>query len=166
MKRTALAILFAIPLAASTQAAELMSTEYTISTDAAMQVAGAALAACRKENQNVSVTVVDHAGRVKAQIRDDRAAPHTMEHSMRKAYTALSYRMPSAEYGKRAAEAKGVAIGPQLLPNITTAAGGVPIKIGAHVVGAVGVSRTPGSAGGGEGDAKCAQQGISDVLKD
>ena len=168
MKRTALAILVAaaVPLATPVPAAELMSTEYTISTDAAMQIAGAALAACRKENQNVSVTVVDHAGRVKAQIRDDRAAPHTMEHSMRKAYTALSYRMPSAEYGKRAAEAKGVAIGPQLLPNITTAAGGVPIKIGTHVVGAVGVSGTPSSAGGGEGDAKCAQQAITDVLKD
>jgi uncharacterized protein GlcG (DUF336 family) len=114
----------------------------------------------------VSVTVVDHAGRVKAQIRDDNAAPHTMEHSMRKAYTALSYKMPSAVYGRRAAEAKGVAIGPQLLPNITTAAGGIPIKIGAHVVGAVGVSGTPATAGGGEGDEKCAQQGIANVFKD
>jgi len=110
--------------------------------------------------------VVDAWGRTRVSIRDDGAAPHTAEHSFRKAYTALSYRMPSAEYGKRAAEAKGVAIGPQLLPNITTAAGGVPIKIGTHVVGAVGVSGTPSSAGGGEGDAKCAQQGITDVLKD
>jgi uncharacterized protein GlcG (DUF336 family) len=131
-----------------------------------MQVAGAALAACRKENQNVSVTIVDHVGRVKAQVRDDRAAPHTMEHSMRKAYTALSYKMPSSQYGKRAAEAKGVAIGPQLLPNITTAAGGVPIKLGAHLLGAVGVSGTPSSAGGGEGDEKCAQAGIDHVFKD
>jgi len=48
------------------------------------------------------VTVVDEAVRVKAAVRYDGAAPHTAEHSYRKAYTALSYRMPSADYGKRA----------------------------------------------------------------
>ena len=136
-------------------------SEQTLSADAALRAATAALAACREDKQNVSVTVVDHAGRIKAQVRDDGAAPHTLEHSFRKAYTALSYKMPSADYGKRAAEAKGVAIGPQLLPNITTAAGGVPIKLGAGVVGAVGVSGTPSSAGGGEHDAKCAQAGAA-----
>ena len=51
--------------------------------------------------------MVDAAGRVKASLRDDGAAPHTAEHSMRKAYTALSYKTPSAEYGKRVREAKG-----------------------------------------------------------
>jgi uncharacterized protein GlcG (DUF336 family) len=64
----------------------------------------------------VSVTVVDAAGRVKASLRDDGAAPHTAEHSMRKAYTALSYKTPSAEYGKRAQEAKGIAIGRSCCP--------------------------------------------------
>jgi uncharacterized protein GlcG (DUF336 family) len=103
---------------------------------------------------------------MKASVRDDGAAPHTAEHSFRKAYTALSYRMPSADYGKRAAESKGVAIGPQLLPNITTAAGGVPVKAGNATIGAVGVSGTPRSAGGGEGDAKCAEAGIARIAKD
>jgi uncharacterized protein GlcG (DUF336 family) len=147
----------------SAGAAELMLHEQTITTDAAMQVVGAALAACRGESQKVSVTVVDHAGRIKAQVRDDGAAPHTLEHSFRKAYTALSYKMPSAQYGKRAKDSGG-AIGPQLLPNITTAAGGMPIRIGAHLIGAVGVSGTPSSAGGGEHDEKCAQQGIVKAL--
>jgi uncharacterized protein GlcG (DUF336 family) len=45
----------------------------------------------------MSVTVVDAAGRVKAALRDDGSAPHTFEHSMRKAYTAVSYKTPSAE---------------------------------------------------------------------
>jgi uncharacterized protein GlcG (DUF336 family) len=158
-----------LALAASTLAiaahaeTSLVAQEPTISADAALQAASAALAACRADNQKVAVTVVDHAGRVKAQVRDDGAAPHTAEHSFRKAYTALSYKMPSAEYGKRAAEAKGIAIGPQLLPNITSAAGGVPIKAGANVVGAIGVSGTPSSGGGGEHDAKCAQQGAAKV---
>ena len=146
--------------------ADGVMNEATISTDAAIEAARAALAKCRADGEKTSVTVVDHAGRQKVVLRDDGAAPHTAEHSFRKAYTALSYKTPSADYGKRAGEAKGVAIGPQLLPNITTAAGGVPIKVGGAVVGAIGVSGTPGSRGGGEHDAGCAQAGAAKVAKE
>jgi uncharacterized protein GlcG (DUF336 family) len=140
-------------------------TETSVSADAALEIAAAALAQCRKEGHKVSVTVVDHTGRVKASVRDDGAAPHSVEHSLRKAYTALTYKSTSAEYGKRAAERPAGAIGPLLLANITTAAGGVPMRVSNVVVGAVGVSGTPGSAGGGEGDAKCAEAGIAKALK-
>jgi len=146
-------------------AADAVVNDPTVSADAAMEIASAALAACRKEGQKVSVTVVDATGRVKVTVRDDGSAPHTAEHSMRKAYTALSYKTPSAEYGKRAQEAKGIAIGPQLLPNITTAAGGIPLRANNAVIGAVGVSGTPSAAGGGEGDAKCAEAGASKIAK-
>ena len=156
MKRIAILLAFA-----ATPAFAQVANEPTISADAALDIVAGALRHCRAEGQKVSVTVVDAAGRVKASVRDDGAAPHTGEHSMRKAYTALSYKVPSAEYGKRAQEAKGIAIGPQLLPNITTAAGGIPIRHGNAVIGAVGVSGTPGSAGGGEHDAKCAEAGIA-----
>ena len=142
-----------------------VANEPTISADAALEALHAALKQCRADGQKVSVTVVDAAGRVKASLRDDGAAPHTAEHSMRKAYTALSYKTPSAEYGKRAREAKGIAIGPQLLPNITTAAGGDPIRVNDVVVGAIGVSGTPSSAGGGEHDAKCAAAGVAKIAK-
>jgi uncharacterized protein GlcG (DUF336 family) len=156
--------LVALPLAQAR--AQSVVNEPMLSTDAALEAATAALRQCRKDGQHVSVTVVDAAGRIKASVRDDGAAPHTAEHSFRKAYTALSYRMPSAEYGKRAAQAKGIAIGPQLLPNITTASGGVPLKAGEAIIGAIGVSGTPGSSGGGEHDATCAQAGAERVAKD
>src|SRR3954463_13876615 len=100
-------------------AATALLNELALSMDGAMQAAQGALAACRKEGQHVSVTVVDAAGRPKGGLRDDGAAPHTAEHSYRKAYTAVSYRMPSAEVGKRAEQVKGANIGPQLLPNMT-----------------------------------------------
>ena len=145
--------------------AQAVVNESSISADAALQVAAAALAQCRKDGQKVSVTVVDAAGRPKAMVRDDGAAPHTAEHSFRKAYTALSYKTPSADYGKRAKDSGG-AIGPQLLPNITTAAGGVPIRTAGAVVGAVGVSGTPGKDGGGEHDAKCAEAGVIKIATD
>ena len=159
--KTGFALLAALAFAAPAVAQTM--NEVTVSTDAAIQVATAALAACRADGQKVSVTVVDHAGREKVRLRDDGAAPHTEVHSFRKAYTALSYRMPSGEYGKRVKELSS--IGPVLLPNITTAAGVVPIHAGDRVVGAVGISGTPGSAGGGEHDAKCAAAGIQKVFK-
>jgi uncharacterized protein GlcG (DUF336 family) len=149
-------------VAAAPVVAQPIVNEATISADAALQIATGALAQCRQDGQKVTVSVVDHAGREKVRVRDDGASPHSEVHAFRKAYTALTYRMPSAEYGKRAAESKG-AIGPQLLPNITTAAGGVPIRSGDRVVGAVGVSGTPGNAGGGEHDAKCAEAGIQKI---
>lgn len=145
--------------------AAAVANEPSISADAALQAAHAALDACRKDGQKVAVSVVDASGRLKAQVRDDGAAPHTAEHSFRKAYTALTYHEPSAEIGKRAAQAKGLTIGPLLLPNITTAAGGVPVKADGAAIGAVGVSGTPGSAGGGEHDAKCAAAGVEAVSK-
>jgi len=146
---------------AAQAAAQNVVNEATVSTDAALQIASAALAQCRADGQKVTVSVVDHAGREKIRVRDDGAAPHTEVHSFRKAYTAATYRMPSAEYAKRVTELR--ALGPVLLPNITTAAGGVPIRAGERVIGAVGISGTPGSAGGGEHDAKCAEAGIAKV---
>jgi len=145
--------------------AAVVANEPSISADAALAAAHAALEACRKDGQKVAVSVVDASGRLKAQVRDDGAAPHTSEHSFRKAYTALTYHEPSAAIGKRAAQAKGLTIGPLLLPNMTTAAGGVPVKADGATIGAVGVSGTPGSAGGGEHDAKCAAAGAEAASK-
>ena len=158
--KTRIALLASLAFAAPA-AAQTVVNEATISTDAALQIASAALAQCRQDGQKVTISVVDHAGREKLRVRDDGAAPHTEVHSFRKAYTALSYKMTSGEYGKRAAEQR--VMGPQLLPNISGAAGGVPIRSGDRVIGAVGISGTPGSAGGGEHDAKCAEAGIAKV---
>ena len=94
------AILAALPCATS---AQTLVTERTLSVNAAMEMATAALEACRKHETQVTITVLDHAGRTKVVLRDDGANPHSVEHSLRKAYTALTYRMPSSEYGKRAA---------------------------------------------------------------
>src|SRR5947208_3090465 len=113
MKSThALYVCAAVALSFSTAApAQTLIQEPTISADAAQELATTALAYCRKEGHKVSITVLDNAGRPKATLRDDGAAPHSYEHSLRKAYTALTYNMPSAEYGKRAAANPG-AIGP------------------------------------------------------
>jgi uncharacterized protein GlcG (DUF336 family) len=165
--KVAFTLLLAAPGAAAAQA---LVTEQSISTDAALELAGTALQACRKHGSRVSITVLDAAGRTKVSVRDDGAAPHSVEHSLRKAYTALTYRMPSGDYGKRAAGSFPGSHGPLHLANITTSAGGLPIFAGSTLVGAVGISGTPGAGGaggggGGAADAACAQAGIDRIAK-
>jgi len=144
--------------------------ERSISVSAAMELATAALEACRKHGSQVTITVLDHAGRTKVVLRDDGSNPHSVEHSFRKAYTALTYRMPSGQYGKRATGNFPASHGPLHLAHITTAAGGLPITAGNTVVGAIGISGTPGSGGAGAGgggtaDEACAQAGIDRISK-
>jgi uncharacterized protein GlcG (DUF336 family) len=78
--------------------------------------------------------------------------------------------MPSGEYGKRATGSFPASHGALHLPNIATAAGGLPIFIDKTLIGAVGISGTPGAGGAGAGgggtaDAACAQAGIDRILK-
>ena len=146
------------------EGAQTLVTERTLSVDAAQEVARGALEQCRKDGHKVTVTVLDHAGRTKVVLRDDGSRPHSVEHSLRKAYTALTYNTPSAEYGKRAA-ANTAGTGPLHLANITTAGGGLPIRAGNVTVGAIGISGSAGSQGisGGVFDEKCAQAGIDRI---
>ena len=146
------------------ESAQTLINERTLSVDAALEVATAALANCRPHGVPVTITVIDHAARVKVVLRDDGANLHSSEHSFRKAYTALTYGMPSGEYGKRAAANPGSA-GPLHLANITTAAGGLPIRAGNTIVGAIGISGTPGEKGGGTADEGCAKVGIERISK-
>ena len=143
-------------------AADTLISERNISADAAMEMAHAALAACRHHGSVVTITILDRADRVVVSVRDDGASPHSVEHSLRKAHTALTYNMPSSEYGKGAVANPGSA-GALHLANITTAAGGLPIRAGNTLVGAIGISGTPGAKGGGGADEGCAKAGIEKI---
>jgi uncharacterized protein GlcG (DUF336 family) len=146
-------------------AAQALVSERTISASAAQEAARVALEQCRKEGHRVTVTVLDHAARTKVVLRDDGASPHSLQHSLNKAYTALTYREPSGDYGKRAASNFPASAGALNLEKIATAAGGLPIRAGNDVVGAIGVSGSRGSANapGGATDTKCAQAGIERI---
>ena len=157
------AIAAAVALAAvQAMAADALINERQISTDAALEMAQTALAACRKHGSIVTITILDRADRVVVSVRDNGASPHSVEHSLRKAHTALTYNMPSSQYGKGAAANPGSA-GTLHLANITTAAGGLPIHAGDTLVGAIGISGTPGAKGGGTADEECAKAGIEKI---
>src|SRR3954469_8663919 len=128
-----------------------------LSAAMAFTMAQTAIATCTTNGYRVSVTVVGRNAEVLLQVRGDNTGPHTMENSMRKAYTSRTFRIPSGEMVER------LKANPQLgaihLPNIVGAQGALPIKVGDDVIGAIGVSGAPG----GEKDEVCAKAGIDKV---
>lgn len=141
--------------------AQALVTQKALSVEAALSVAHGALDKCHADGYRVSLTVLDASGLVKVQVRGDGTGPHTLEHSRRKAYTALTFKRPSAETAKAWASA---ATPPPVIESTVGAAGGVPIKAGNDVIGAIGVSGAPG----GDKDEACATAGIAkieDLLK-
>jgi uncharacterized protein GlcG (DUF336 family) len=89
-------------------------------------------------------------------LRGDGAGLHTPEGSDRKAYTARTYSSPSANFAKRVTTEPNYAPAIQY-HRVLALAGGLPIKAGNEVIGAVGVSGSPGK------DDVCSQAGIDKV---
>lgn len=150
--------LLTLALAPSLAGAQAVITERTLSQNAALEMATTALAACRKEGYKVTITVLNRAARTIVILHDDGANPHTFENSLRKAYTSLTYRVPSGEFGKRLAGTPPP-YPALLLDKITTAEGALPIMSNKEVIGAIGISGAPG----GHRDAACAQAGIDKI---
>lgn len=141
-------------------AQQAVVTERTLSVDAAREAAGAALERCRKDGYNVTVQVLNKTGRQKAMVHDDNAGPHTIENAFKKAYTAITFKANSGDFGKRVA-ANPPPHSALHLTNVTTAEGALLIRAGNEIVGAIGVSGAPG----GDKDAVCAQAGIDRIAK-
>jgi len=151
-----LAAAFAIvPCTASAQS---VVSERSLSLNAGLELATTALEACRKEGYKVTVTVLNRAARTMVVLHDNGANPHTIENSLRKAYTSLTFRRPSGEFG--AAQQKNPPPHAQvLLDKVTTGEGGLPIVSNKEVIGSIGISGAPG----GHRDAACAQVGIDKI---
>jgi uncharacterized protein GlcG (DUF336 family) len=137
-----LAVTGLIGALAAPAAAQLL-TEKTLSARMAMTITQTALETCTKQSYHVSVHVLGRNGEVLVAVRGDGAPQHTMENSQRKAYTARTFRIPSGEFAQRVKD--------------NPLGGGLPIKAGNEIVGAVGVSGSPGK------DDVCSQAGIDKV---
>ena len=153
--KAAIAVLLLLFCGATCRAQTLL-TQKTLSVDAALSIANGALDKCHADGYRISLTVLDAGGLIKVQVRGDGTGPHTLEHSRRKAYTALTFKRTSAETAKAWASA---ATPPPVIEGTVGAAGGVPIKAGDEVIGAIGVSGAPG----GEKDEACANAGIAKI---
>lgn len=123
-------------------------------------LATSAIQACVAKNYQVTVTVVDRAGVVKAVQRTDNAGPHTVKASEMKAYTALSAKNASGKV-MDAAQSNAGAQNMRDIPGFLLLAGGLPVKEGDEVIGAIGI----GGAPGGHLDEACAQAAIDGLKK-
>lgn len=128
-------------------------------SDIAKSLVSTALKVCHSENKSGVVAVVDKGGNLVALQRDDNVGPHNTLAAQKKAYTALSTKSDTRELAKKAAanpETQNLNTVPQLL----LLGGGVPVKSGDMVIGAIGVAGTGGPAD----DQHCAQEAIKEVM--
>ncbi len=123
-----------------------------------MELATTALESCRKGGYKATITVLNRAGRTAVVLHDTGANPHTIENSLRKAYTSLTYRWPSDEFGK-AMQSTPPPHAAILLDKVTSGEGGLPVMSNKEVVSSIGISGAPG----GHLDAACAQAGIDKI---
>jgi uncharacterized protein GlcG (DUF336 family) len=163
----ALAVIFSLIVYSSSVLSQELINQKALPLDTALAIAQGALDQCRADGSHVSVTVVDGTGLPKVFLRDDHSGPHTIDLSQRKAYTAFTYQRTSGEQAKYWASLPPptfTVTGTVGLP------GGVPIKAGNEIIGAIGVSGSaeppPGKDLGvvtGNADEKCAMAGLSKV---
>jgi len=130
-----------------------------LSASMALTIAETALAACKANGYNVSVTVVGRNAEPLVQVRGDNTGPHTLENSFRKAYTARTFRSPSGDLVTRLKA--DPSLGLIHLNNVIANQGALPIKIGEDTIGAAGASGAPG----GEKDEACVKAGIDKVAE-
>jgi uncharacterized protein GlcG (DUF336 family) len=149
------AVAFACSLAGAANA-QLVARK-DISAAMAMTMAETAVATCKTNGYNVSANVVGRNGEVIVAMRGDNTGPHTLENSMKKAYTARAQRRSSGDFGDSIKD--NFTAGALHLTNIVPTRGALPIKVVEDTIGAIGVSGAPG----GEKDEACAKAGIDKV---
>ena len=148
---------------AGTAGAQAVRTERNISLDLANQVASATVAACAAGGYSVAATVVDRAGVARAMHRADNAGPHTLAASQDKAFTSASAKNNTLAM-MEGAQKNAAAANLTDIPGFLLLGGGVPVKAGNEVIGAIGV----GGAPGGHLDEQCALAALDrvrDLLK-
>jgi len=152
-----LASYFALTAAFSAGAfAQGLPTQKVLTIDVAETIAQESMAKCRADGYKVTVTVVDSANVLKAFLRDDGAPMGTVEIGRMKINSVMAFGRPSGPPPNLPA---GAPLPPPILPGTINAMGGVPIKVGDQLIGAVSVSGAPG----GDKDAACASAALAKV---
>jgi uncharacterized protein GlcG (DUF336 family) len=150
-----------VVLASTSVAGAELPTQKVLPVTLALTIAQTAYTTCLAEGYRTSVHVLDRTGRIIVALRGDGSNPHTFENSRRKAYTALTFRAPSATLAKNLADPATAAIAraAATLPGMIALGGGLPINAGNEILGGVGVSGAPKP----QLDEACAKAGIDKV---
>ena len=132
---------------------------HRIAADLAGQAVAEAVASCAKQGYAETAVLVDADGVRQAVLRGDRAGSHTLDSANDKAYTAASFKTDTSALFERAKTAPGFSNLFTQLPHLILLGGGIVIKVGDEVVGAIGASGAPG----GNLDDACAKAGLDKI---
>ncbi|MCQ6553963.1 heme-binding protein [Streptomyces sp. C10-9-1] len=133
----------------------VQSTHLTV--EAATRAAQATLEAAAKENQRVTVAVVDRNGNTLVTLRGDGAGPQSYESAQRKAFTAASWNAPTSALVERLEQAPNL----KDIPGTLFLAGGAPVQVDGAPVAGIGVAGAPSGAL----DEKFAQAGVEAISR-
>jgi uncharacterized protein GlcG (DUF336 family) len=125
----------------------------------ALEAAQKALDTCKGLDQKIGVTVVDSAGVLKVVLATDGASTRGVTSSTNKALTALAFTSTTSDLAEKIKTDPALAEKVAANANYNTHAGGVLLKAGADVIGAIGV----GGAKGSEKDEACARAGLQKI---
>jgi uncharacterized protein GlcG (DUF336 family) len=128
--------------------------------DIAVEAARAAIDSCAAAGYRIGAAVIDSAGEARALLTADGSDGSHVFVAMRKALTALTFRMPSSQANERVPKDPGMLA--RVTPNMFVEGGAVPIVVDGAVIGAIGAS---GAGGGviGQQDESCALAGLNRI---
>lgn len=154
--KSALLATAALALASTGAAhAQALRTERTLTLQLAQQLATDTVAACAAQGHQVTAAVVDRSGQLRALQRADQAGPHTLAAAQAKAFTSASARNNTLAM-MEASQKNPAAANLVHIPGFLLLGGGVPVRAGNEVIGALGV----GGAPGGHLDEQCAMAAL------
>jgi uncharacterized protein GlcG (DUF336 family) len=125
--------------------------------DVSLEAAKAIVEACK--GYHVGVSFIDAAGTPKLYYIPDGTDGSHAYTGFRKAFTALTFKMPTSQVGALTKTDPAVVARIKADPNLLTFAGGMVLKAGDEVIGAVGVSGAEPSAK----DEECGLVGIGKI---
>jgi len=157
-KSMILATLLGIQFTPPVLAEDALVTFKSLSPAVALEMAQAALESCRAEGFQVAVAVVDRMGVAQVVLRDRFAGPHTPDTSVRKAWTAISFRADTLLMAERTGP-ESPQSGARFIENVLMLGGGIPVLVSGSIVAGIGISGAPS----GKADHACAQAGIDAV---
>lgn len=134
------------------QAADVLNTKI-MTLDLARDIANQTLEACRRNGYNTAVVVVDRSGDAQVVLRDVYVSRHAVEIAERKASAVVMSGVSTQDFRTNRADIRAEL---NEVRGILLLRGGLPIRAGGSLIGAVGVSGAPG----GEKDEACAAAGI------
>jgi len=146
-------ILIAFLFAAPAAAADVVNFK-TVSLELARDLAQAAVDACRASGYQVAAIVVSRNGDPQVMLRDSMAPRYTMQIAREKAEAVILSGVASSEFRRNRQD---IRMEMNHVKGILVLEGGLPIRAGGSLLGAIGVSGAPG----GERDEACAQAALN-----